>query len=307
MNYEYKMDSAWTHYSAGRHDAAIDVLKSVLAEHPNDAMAHGLLAANLLQKSRIYAAEYELQIALQLNPREPFLFLLQARLHGLRSKPKLALVSCDEALAINPDYYSAHLQKSTAYMLMGKRRPALESIQSAAAIHPDGLEVTLAFGHYYFDTGDLVKAEAYAMEALKQDAQNEDANVLMGKVALAGGRLADAEYHSKFAIMNNPQSAVALLLLGDIKARQSWFLGLWWRLNAKLATMGDLKQTTWLIGAYVVFRFLALAIEDLGYPNTAAVIAYTWIALAIYTWVALPIYYRTLKKELSQFQFNRNF
>src|SRR5690606_14608859 len=104
MSYEYKMDSAWRYYSSGLYDQAIDVLKEVLAENPNDALAHGLLAANLLEKRRIHAAEYELKIALQLDPVQPFLFLLQARLYILRNKPNLALASCDEALSISPDF-----------------------------------------------------------------------------------------------------------------------------------------------------------------------------------------------------------
>ena len=266
-----------------------------------------MLAANLLEKSRVHAAEYELKCALQLDPREPFLFLLQARLHTLRNRPKMAIRSCDEALSIDPEFYEAHLQKSIAYMLMGKTRPALDCIHSAASIYPDGLTVVLAFGNYYFDIGNFEQAEAYALEALKQDAQNDDCNVLMGKIALARGRMADAEYHSKFAIMNNPESAEALLLLANIKARQNWFLGLWWRLNSQLSTMTDLKRTTWLIGAYVVFSFLAQGIGDFGYPTTAMFVAYFWLAFAVYTWLALPLYHRSLKKELTQFQFGRNF
>jgi hypothetical protein len=69
-----------------------------------------------------------------------------------------------------------------------------------------------------------------------------------------------------------------------IKARESFLLGAWFRMNAALADFGP-KAMLILVAAYVVVRFLALALEDLGLPRLSGLVSYTWLGLCVYSWV----------------------
>ena len=61
-----------------------------------------------------------------------------------------------------------------------------------------------------------------------------------------------------------------------VKARQSPFLGLWWRWNARMSGLGGGKQIIVLVGSYLAFRVLDFALGDLGRPDAAA--AGHWIS-----------------------------
>ena len=50
---EYKLELAEQYTEHGNYDAAIDLLKELLAEAPNEALYHGLLAVNLVALTRI--------------------------------------------------------------------------------------------------------------------------------------------------------------------------------------------------------------------------------------------------------------
>lgn len=302
-----RLERAWSYYQLNQTGAAIALLKELLGEDPNQAEYHGLLAACLLEERRIHAAEYEISVALKLNPEMPFLYLIMSGILIGKNQFNKALDLCNKALSLMPDFVDAHLRKSHIQLLMNRYEDAKNSIREAAAINPDSINVTLAFANFYLTMGENKQAEIYILEALHQDPQNEKANIGMGKIQLARGNIAEAEYHAKFVILNNPHSEEGLALFANIKARSNWFLGLWWKINNKLANTTQLKQVTYLICGYLFFNLFSQILEDLGYPVSSKLVGYAWLGLVVYSWVGMPIYIKMLKKELDKFQFNRNF
>jgi len=304
---DFKLESAQRSYRQGLYDSAINTLKELLADDPNDAYCHGLLAANLLAQTRIFAAEYELKIALNLSPDVSFFHLIMARICIFKKKLKMALECCEQALALEVSNAEAFLTKSLIFLLLDKRTEALECIHHAARCDSGLIDVPIAFGEFYYATGDHDRALKFATEALHEDAQNEDANLLMGQLQLALGNIEDAEYHAKFVILQNPGNQIALNLFANIKMRKNIVFGLWWRFNAKVASFTDLKNGFLLISAYLIFNLLSLVAYDVGYEFASSGISYVWIALVVYSWLGIPYYHRMLKKELEKFSFNPNF
>lgn len=304
---DYRLSIAWQYHQRGQHGLAIDQLKELLAHDPEIALAHGLLASCLVSQARITAAEYEIQLALQLDPRESFFFLVRAQIEVFRNHPKRALQFCDEALALHPKFANAYLLKSEIALRTGSRNDAREYLDQAAALEPDNINIVTAYGEFHLKTGNAGKAAAFATQALSMDAQDEDANLLMGEAKLVLGDVADAEYHAKFAITRNPNSQEALRLFSHIKMRGNLFLGLWWRFNSWAATLGNLKSSVVLIGAFLSFNLLAQVLSDLDYPFVASTVSYTWLILVLYSWVGIPMYYRALKRELDAFSFRSDF
>ncbi len=80
MRGEQLFNLACRHHDSGRFDHAIELLTQILGENPNMGVAHGLLASCLLAQNRIVAAEYESGIALGLEPNNPFVHEVRARI-----------------------------------------------------------------------------------------------------------------------------------------------------------------------------------------------------------------------------------
>lgn len=304
---DYKFEQAWACYHRGQYEQAIELLKELLSQAPNEALYHGLLAACLLEQRRLHAAEYEIGIGLGLNPLLPFLLLTYAKVLLFKNKHSSAIAKCDEALAQEPSFVAALLFKAELLNLVEEPQEAISVLQQALSIAPDSPSVLSAMAASYRSNGQNDKALIHLLEALKLDAQNESANILMGKVALDQGNIEDALYHARFAVSQNPSSESALRLLSDIKMRQNWFMGFWWRLNSKLSKMGNIKASLILISGYLIFSLLATILSDLGHGLAASIIAYGWLALVAYSWFCLPLYYKQLKKEIEQFRFGKDF
>ncbi|MEY4588545.1 MAG: hypothetical protein RL497_621 [Pseudomonadota bacterium] len=307
MDNSYKLEHAWNFIERGQLLNGIELIKTLLSTDPNNAMGHGILAYALLKQMRLHAAEYELKIALQLAPNEPFFHSVSARILFLQNKPKAALAACDQALQLNPQYANIHELKANILMANKRTPEAFKCINSMAALEPNSANTACTFAEYYHATGDNKKAMAYTLDALKINAQHQDANILMGRLLLLKGEMPEALYHARLCIMMDPNSATALGLLADVKSRQNIFLAPWWKFNAKLSQMSRLAQVGVLIFGYVFFGLLANIIKDSGHPNIGIAISFFWLGIAIYSWVALPLYQRMVAKEIQQFSFRADY
>ncbi|WP_087023204.1 tetratricopeptide repeat protein [Thaumasiovibrio subtropicus] len=304
---EQKLEQAQYYYRTEQHEKAIESLKELLASWPDSAIAHGLLASCLLSERRLYAAEHELNIALSIEPNLVLLKLILARTLIFKKQLQQALQACDEALSVEPDCVEALLLQSQIYMLLDKRAPAKDVLVEALRHEPDSAQVLASLGDYHLTVGEVELAIEFALQALKLEPENASANVLMGSAQLAAGNVDDAAYHAKFAILQNPHSEIALQLLADIKARQSWLLGLWWQFNNKVTALSDVGSALVLIGGYLLFNLLSQLLTDFGYQSLSTATAFVWLGIVVYSWVCIPLYYRQLRKELSTFQFKPDF
>jgi len=304
---DYHLARAWALYQDHSYIEAIDQLKLLLGTEPGNAEGHGLLAACLLEQKRLAAAEYELALALRFDPRQAFFYLVQAELLLLKNQRNLALAACDQAQQLVPDEAAPLFKKVRILLLYDKYREAKETLDIAAALQPNALEVPLFYCQICMGLGEKEGAEIFAREALALSPQTEEANILMGKIRLAQGDNQGAAEHAKLVIMNNPDSNSGLALLADIKARNNFFLGVWWRLNNYLSHMPAFKQVSLLIGGFLVFSLLAQILSDLGFATTARIVGIAWVGLVVYSWIAIPLYTKMIKKELKKFEFNQDF
>ena len=304
---DYRYEQALGYLANGQTQHAIDQLVELLAERPDEAIFHGLLAACLLDRKRMVAARHELDIAFSLEPESAFLQQVRAEQLMLDRKLDEAIEACDEALRLEPDAADCHLLKSRIYELLDRPDDAKASIDQAAALDPDGVDTAIAYGDYFNARGNPKAAHEHALAALQMNPASEAANVLMGETLLALGDTERAEYHAKFAIIQNPGSRAALVLFANIRMRKNPLIGLWWRFNSWVSTLGNLKAALVLILGYLTFNLLATAAGDLGYPSASSALTYGWLILVAYSWLGLPVYHRAMKKELESFRFNPDF
>jgi hypothetical protein len=84
-----------------------------------------------------------------------------------------------------------------------------------------------------------------------------------------------------------------------VQARRSWFLGVWWRVNALLAGMDGGRRVLWLVGTFAAYRAGVVAAEQLHAPRVASALSTAWLVFIGYTWIALPVFRRMLDRELA--------
>jgi tetratricopeptide (TPR) repeat protein len=301
---EHKLDMAWQQYSVGQHESSIEILKELLGEYPEDPFCHALLAANLLARGRVHAAEYELQTALAIDPGLAFSYLIYARVALLKNKHAEARSHCEQALSLNPENEEAHLLISELSRLQSNWPESLAALEHASQLAPDSLEVNTSYGEHYLACGEHARARTYAAEALAKNAQDEDANLLMGKIELLSGEPEEAANHARLVILQNPHSQAALRLLAQVKMSQNPLMGLWWKFNAFVSQLGNLRGALVLVCAFVFFNLLSQIILDLGYSEISQAVSLAWVALVLYSWIGIPWYKKALQKELMKFSFN---
>lgn len=304
---DFKFNQAIRYYRQGLHDSSIDLLKELLAENPDDAYYHAYLGANLLAMKRIYAAEYELNLALSIDPGISQLYIFMAQVSIFRNRLVPALEFCDQSLALDPQNVDALLVKNDIYKRLDRNREALACIDQAAQIAPDSTTISVAYGQHYLSIGKLQQAHQHAADALRSHAEDISANLLMGEIQLAMNNTEEAEYHAKLVILSNPENQSALHLFSSIKMHKNRVFGLWWRFNIRVSSLSNLRSGLVLISAFLIFNLLSQIVKDLGYTTTAQVISYAWLLLVIYSWVGIPYYYKILRKELARFAFNPNY
>jgi hypothetical protein len=83
-----------------------------------------------------------------------------------------------------------------------------------------------------------------------------------------------------------------------VKARTSWFLGLWWRWSTWMNVLGDSREIMVLLGLFLLYRVANQLAHDLDRPGLASALNFVWLAFVAYTWVGPGMFRRMLRREL---------
>jgi hypothetical protein len=129
----------------------------------------------------------------------------------------------------------------------------------------------------------------------------------MGHLLLSQGEAETAREHAVAVLQVDPTSTGALHLIAAVKARQSWFLGPWWRAMIWLQAQGSGRSIGVLLVAYVAFRVSLQAASDLGVPELQSAISLVWLAMVAWTWVGPMVFSRMVARELDPVSLRRDF
>src|SRR5690606_30975962 len=130
---------------------------------------------------------------------------------------------------------------------------------------------------------------------------------LMGSVLLRRGAIADAREHAVWALGNAPHREAPMHLLTAIKARQSWWLGLWWRWSAWMGTLGDGRAIVVLLAAYVAYRFATATAIHYGHQDAAGLINVVWLLIVAYSWFGPTFFRRAMRREMQKVELDPRF
>jgi len=291
---------AFDQYRRGQFAKAIEHLKNLLGQDPNHAEGHALLALCLFEQHRLHAARHEAGVALELEPNLALAHFALGWIHIGLGKLTRAEEHLEAVMALEPDAPENYLLKAHLYRIRG--RQVEEILEQALALAPDDPDCKVALANAYLDRGKTAEAHVLALEVLSAFPEHQQGLILMGSIHLKSGELEQAREHAIWALRQNPADHGALFLLSAIKARRSRILGLWWRLNSKLAELGETKAILVLLGAFVLYRIATIFTQSHGRAGMAELIGFLWLGVCIYTWVGPALFHRALHKELATIQ-----
>jgi Tfp pilus assembly protein PilF len=224
-----------TYIDQGKPKLALDALLGAARQAPTSPIVRRLLALVYVQQGALLAARAEAQEAVRLLPSDGISHTILGRVLARQRDWKAAEAELRRAVECQPDsdYTLVHL----GYFLLNRRRfkEAAEVADVAGRVAPDDFGVVLLRGDVALRLGKADEAKDFALWALSQKASNRE----------------------------------AIRLLVSVKAHQSWWLGLWWRLNSNiwlrlLVVIASIPLGIWfltplyLIGGRLIFeRMLA--------------------------------------------------
>ncbi|MGC4087721.1 MAG: DUF2760 domain-containing protein [Polyangiaceae bacterium] len=297
---------ALNYLSRGASQNAIDVMKRLLSREPEHAVAHSVLAEALLKQRRLHAALHEAELGLSLSPEEPLCHRVLAAVAVAHNQLGKAREHAEQARSLSPEDPGSCMQLASIELLDGRPAKALEYALLARELAPDDADAISCVAQAQFARGELGLAEQAAREALELMPEHADSLITMGELLLRRGELGAAREHAVSVLYSAPDHQGALQLLVSIKARQRFWLGLWWRANSWL-TLRPGRAIFVLVLAYLLQRVLVTWTHVEGHRMASEIVAYSWLGLCIYSWVAPGIYQRALRKELEVVQLRPDF
>lgn len=174
------------------------------------------LAEVYLGEGKTAMAMQELLKAQKLNPEDPLIYNDFGLIYTDKEDYQLAIESFEKALAIKPDYAVARNNLGSVYLRLEQWDKAIPIFK---AVIGDVLYATPHFplanlGWAYYNKGDYKTAESYLKKALEMQPDFSMAQLHMGRVYLATGRLNQARKTFEHLAESNPKNPFLLYEMG---------------------------------------------------------------------------------------------
>lgn len=292
---------------AGQARAAIEQLRHVLGDDPENATAHALLSHALVDDNRIYAGEREAGLALAHAPEDGEGHRAMARVKFAQRRLDEALEATERAEAIEPLEPATFVIRAGVLAVLERSAEARAALERALELDPESDDARWQLGVLCLDEGKIDEAERWARAVLEGHPEHIGAGVLMGRALLRRGDVAAAREHALTALRENASHEGALFLLASVKTRENPFLGAWWHLNTRLSELGGHGEALALIGAFVAVRLVSLILADTGHPAASELVRTLWLGVCAYSWVAPGIFRKMLEAELQKVRLRDDF
>ncbi len=291
----------------GNSAGALEQLRGALAEDPEDATAHALLASVLLDQRRLVAAEHEARQALLFEPESTLALHVSAKVAIAKRRFDEAGAVYEQLLAQDPTDAEAKRGQANLAGLKGQREEVGRLLLEALRLDPEDPDLLSDLADHHLEIGRTEEAERYARLALEIEPGHADSLVSMGFILLRRSKIEEARDHAIWALQADPTDRRALALLVAVKARSNFFLGLWWRWSAWMGSLGDQRAILVLLAAFVLYRAGLITADHLGHKNLASYLQILWLGIVAYTWVGAGIFQRALRRELETVKLDKEF
>lgn len=265
--------------------------RQLLAQSPENAMAHAMLAMALTAQDRSKEAVAEARRAVGLAPNMPYCHYVLSMVLLHSDQYPDALASINEALRIDPEEADYYEIMGKIYMSMDDWNHALDAARKGLSIDPQNVDCANLEAMALVHLGRQGEAGIAIEAALRKDPENAVTHANLGWADLHGGKHQDALVHFREALRLNPNLEWARRgIIESMKARNI----LYRPILAYFLWMSRLSsQVRWgfIVGLYALVRVIRSAASY--YPDLTPFVMPVvglYMAFALMSWIAKPLF-----------------
>jgi len=274
-----------------RYDLAEKELRQVLAENPEDAYSHSLLALCLMQQDKLQAAESEAKQAIHLAPDQPYCHFMLGLVKAQGDDLQTARLAAEEAIRLDPVESDYHGLRAAIYLRAQRWQEALDSANEGLMHDPTHQACLNHRATALVKLNRHEEAHQTIDQALLKDPENAQTHANLGWALLHKGRHREALEHFSQALRLNPNFDYARHgLVEALKAR--YFLYRWLlRFFLWMSTLSPRVRGGLIVGAYVLVKVLqAIARANPAVAPFVAPVVGVYIVFVLLTWTIDPMF-----------------
>lgn len=287
-------------YEQDRYALAEAEFRQALAEDPEFALAHVLLALCLLEQGKLEPAATEARLALRYDPESSLAHYALAHIHYQKDRPNDALAELWEALRLEPTFASAHALVAAILLDRSDAIGAVEAAERGLAQDPNHARCSAIRTLALLRLGRTDDATAETREALRRNPQDSLAHTGHGWALLHAKQPAEALSHFREALRIDPTNTWAREgLIEALKARY-WVYRQMLGFFLWMSRRGAGGQWAIIIGLLIVQQVLAaVARNNPAVRPFVEPALYLFFGFVMLTWLADPLF--TLVLRLNRF------
>ncbi len=285
------LERAWILLSQSRFELAEQELRQSLAQQPDGAQAHALLALCLSEREAFEEATEEVHQAVHLAPDEPFPHYVLSRVMSDRNRYQEANEAILEAIRLDPDDASNFAQLAQIHFAQRRWPAALEAAEQGLQLDPENDPCTNLRAMALVKLGRKTEAGDAMQAALARQPEDALTHANQGWTLIELGQHEKAMEHFREALRIDPSLDWARQgIVEALKARYFIYrimLGyfLW------MMKLGGRARWGVLLGGYFGFQFLrSLARRNPELAPWIMPLLVVYVVFAIMTWVASPLF-----------------
>ncbi|OEK04659.1 tetratricopeptide repeat protein [Roseivirga misakiensis] len=285
------LDRAELLINQGKIDLAVEQLKGVLLEDPDNAYALTYLALCKLRLNDANDAIHTAKMALASNPEIDFALYVISAAHLKLENFNKSENAIKKAIEINPnsaDYYGLQAQLK---LISKDFKVAIELAQKGLQIDAEHLFCRNMLSTAQLKSGDKEASFQTIHRALEMDPENPLSHANYGWAELEKGSHKKALGHFKEALKYDPHDEYARSgMLEALKAKYVLYR-LFLRYYFFMANLKPGTQWALIIGIVMINRILRNGAESIGeYGFLLSYVSYGLIFFMVSTWVIEPVF-----------------
>jgi tetratricopeptide (TPR) repeat protein len=274
-----------------RYDLAEQELRQLLAQSPEDAYAHALLALCLMQQDKLPAAESEAKQAIHLAPDQAYCHFMLGLVKAQGDDLQTARLAAEEAIRLAPEESDYYGLRAAIYLRAQRWQEALDSANEGLMHDPTHQGCLNHRATALVKLNRHEEAHQTIDQALLKDPENAQTHANLGWALLHKGRHREALEHFSQALRLNPNFDYARHgLVEALKAR--YFLYRWLlRFFLWMSTLSPRARGGFVLGVCI----LIVTLRTIGERNPAMAPFATPIVgfygfFVLLTWTANPFF-----------------
>lgn len=278
--------------SQRRYDMAEKELRLQLADDPNDATMHALLALTLSHDdSRLFDATEEAKIAIGLEPDQPIGHYALGIVLVDRKRFKDAINAINQSLSLDPYNADAFAVLAQANLGIERNQDALTAAENGLAVDAENLGCSNMRSFALEQLGRVDEALQSAGQTLRRDPDDPMAHATYGYTLLNAGKYQEAQVAFREALRLSPGNEFARSGMITALNSRSWLFRSVHKFYVMMGRLNSKAAFAVIFGAWLLVQVLnrvAAAVPELGPFILPLLFAY--VIFVVLTWIATPLF-----------------